>query len=513
MSLVLRLVKGTQLTHEELDGNFVFLNDRISGLTSSVDVAPYNGGTTYTGSTYVSYSGNLYLHISGTPTTGVIPDSDPTKWQLVSSGVLIHEKNKDQYLDFGGANQVSASEIRSLIDNSTLILTTQSDLSDAVINGTLIREAVYLVTDNDPIFYVKAQTNNSLYHDAFAVRYIPKHTTLGGTYEFWNGGSYAINDKVVYGNYVYKNITGDNSGNPRVTGFDWEIVNPLVVPSDYIFSTVKAKIQQRKDYGIGSLIEFEDSDGNEFMLWQYPCIGTTNNKFTNSYWFGHDMHVEGTFANNIFKNLQAVGASFERIMGVYEFNEMYNSVFVSNYGIMDGEFKQNNLRNTVLHSASESTDAGFKFNRNTVDFASQIAIELRPSAVIEDCVINSKGSDAVDVLDGSSAVTGSTLDLNFNTINDAYGIFEVGTADITIDSLTGMPSHFEKVILRPSVGRTITVASLASSFVSANGQIVDNGVGGGLYNLVGDNGDYVAVSRKIVNGFNVYYFEQHITQP
>lgn len=505
MSLVLRLVKGTQLTHEELDGNFVFLNDRISGLTSSVDVAPYNGGTTYTGSTYVSYSGNLYLHISGTPTTGVIPDSDPTKWQLVSSGVLIHEKNKDQYLDFGGANQVAASEIRSLIDNSTLIITTYADLSDAVINGTLIREAVYLVTDNDPIFYVKAQTNNSLYHDAYAVRYIPKHTTLGGTYEFWNGGSYAINDKVVYGNYVYKNLTGDNSGNPRVTGLDWEIVSPLSVPTDYIFSTVKAKIQQRKDYGIGSLIEFEDSDGNEFMLWQYPCIGTTNNKFINSFWFGHDMHVEGTFANNIFKNIQAVGASFERIMGVYEFNEMYNSVFVSNYGIMDGEFKQNNLRNCVLHSVTESTNSGFKFNYNIVDFPSTVGLELRPDAVIENCVINSKGSDAVDVLDGSSAVSGSTLDLNFNTINDAYGIFEVGTADITIDSLTGMPSHFEKVILRPSVGRQISYTSTTGFAISSDGMLSDEGIAVGGFVLVGDNVDYAIIERKIVNGFNCFH--------
>lgn len=507
MSLVLRLVKGSQLTHEELDGNFVFLNDRISGLTSSVDVAPYNGGTTYTGATYASYSGNLYLHISGTPTTGVIPDSDPTKWQLVSSGVLIHEKNKDQYLDFGGANQVSASEIRSLIDNSTLILTTQSDLSDAVINGTLIREAVYLVTDSDPVFYVKAQTNNSLYHDAFAVRYIPKHTNLGGTYEFWNNGSYSVNDKVVYGNYVYKNLTGDNSGNPRVTGFDWEVVSPLTVPTDYIFSTVKAKIQQRKDYGIGSLIEFEDSDGNEFMLWQYPCIGTTNNKFINSFWFGHDMHVEGTFANNIFKNLQAVGASFERIMGVYEFNEMYNSVFASNYGIMDGEFKQNNIRNTVLHSASESTDAGFKFNRNTVDFASQIAIELRPSAVIEDCVINSKGSDAVDVLDGSSAVTGSTLDLNFNTINDAYGIFEIDTADITIDSLVNDPPHFEKFIVRPSSGQFIDFILLDAASVTSNTQLVDSLGENSVKTISGDLGQYAIIERYTNQGFTVYRVE------
>jgi len=508
MSLVLRLVKGSQLTHEELDGNFVFLDGRISGLTSSVDVAPYNGGTTYTGATYVSYSGNLYLHISGTPTTGVIPDSDPIKWQLVSSGVLIHEKNKDTYLDFGGANQVSASEIRSLIDNSTLILTTQSDLSDAVINGTLIREAVYLVTDSDPVFYVKAQTANSLYHDAFAVRYIPKHVSLGGTYDFWNiGSAYAINNKVVYGNYVYKNLTGDNSGNPRVTGIDWEIVSPLSVPTDYIFSTVKSKIQQRKDYGVNGLIEFEDSDGNEFMLWQYPSIGTTNNKFINSFWFGHDMHVEGTFANNIFKNIQSIGASFERIMGVYEFNEMYNSVFVSNYGIMDGEFKQNNLRNTVLHSVTESTNSGFKFNYNIVDFPSTVGLELRPSAVIEDCVINSKGSDAVDVLDGSSAVSGSTLDLNYNGANDAYGIFEVGAADITIDSLVNDPTHFEKFIIRPASGHFIDATTIDAASVSANGQLVDVHGSGGLETISGDLGQYFVIERYTNQGITVYRVE------
>lgn len=511
MTLVLRLVKGSQLTHTELDGNFTYLDNRISGMTSSVDVAPYNGGTTYTGSTYVSYAGNLYLHISGTPTTGVIPDSNPTKWQLVSSGVLIHEKNKDTYLDFGGANQVSASEIRSLIDNSTLILTTQSDLSDAVINGTLIREAVYLVTDSDPVFYVKAQTANSLYHDAFAVRYIPKHVSLGGTYDFWNiGSAYAINNKVVYGNYVYKNLTGDNSGNPRVTGLDWEIVSPLSVPADYIFSTVKSKIQQRKDYGVNGLIEFEDSDGNEFMLWQYPSIGTTNNKFINSFWFGHDMHVEGTFRNNIFKNIQSVGASFERIMGVYEFNEMFHSVFNSNYGVFDGEFKQNNIRNGVLSSATESTNAGFKFNYNVLDFPSTvgISITLRPDAVIENCVINSKGSDAVDVLDGSSAVTGSTLDLNANGANDAYGIFEIDVADIDINNIVGYPStNFKSVLIKPKPGITMFYTSV--NIVTADGQLVDDGLGLFSLPISGDQGDYIQITPRVANGFNVFYVEHY----
>ena len=86
-------------------------------------------------------------------------------------------------------------------------------------------------------------------------------------------------------NYVYKNLTGDNSGNPRITGLDWEIVSPLSVPTDYIFSTVKAKIQQRKDYGIGSLIEFEDSMVTSLCYGNILALETTNNKFINSFWF------------------------------------------------------------------------------------------------------------------------------------------------------------------------------------------------------------------------------------
>jgi hypothetical protein len=137
-------------------------------------------------------------------------------------------------------------------------------------------------------------------------------------------------------------------------------------------------------------------------------------------------------------------------------------------------------------------------------------LNLRLNAIIEDCLINSKGSDAVDQLDGSAAVTGSTLDLNYNLTNDAYGIFEITTANITIDSLSGFTSHFEKIILRPAIGRTITSVSLGASFVSADSQLVDNGIGVRFYKAIGNNGDYLVISKRVVNGFNVYFIEQNI---
>ena len=501
MSLVLRNTKGSALTHTELDGNFTYLDTRISGLSSSVDIAPYNGGTTYTGSVYVSYNGNVYLHISVTPTTGVIPSSDPTKWQLVSAGVLIHEKNKDTYLDFGGANQVSAADLKTLLDNQDLIIVSVSELSSLITSGTLIREATYLVSDNTPAFYAKAATSNSLYPFANAIRFIPKHTSVGGSYDYWNGGSYSIDDKVVFGNYVYKNKNGDNSGYPRTTTSDWEVVDPLTTPSDYLLDVVSAKVQQRKDYGFNGLIEFEDSDGNEFLDIYYPCLNTSNNKFISSRWFDFDIHVEGIFRNNIFMKLKSTGASISVIKGTYEQNVMNNSVLSANYYEFDGEFKENDCRNVILEMQTNTT-SGFKFNRNIVDFSSIQGIPLRSSAVIEDCVINSKGSTAVDTLNGSTAVTGMELDLNANSANDAYGVFVVGTADIIIDSLTGFPSHFEKIILKPATGRVINYTTTTNFAVTSDGQLVDNGEASGGFDIVGDDSDYLILEKRVVNGFN-----------
>jgi hypothetical protein len=62
-----------------------------------------------------------------------------------------------------------------------------------------------------------------------------------------------------------------------------------------------------------------------------------------------------------------------------------------------------------------------------------------------------------------------------------------------------MPSQFEKVIIRPAVGRLI---NYTTTFASFDGQLVDySGLGG---DLVGDNGDYAIIERVTVTGFSCY---------
>lgn len=112
--------KGSELTYAELDGNFIELYDYLSAMNSGSEIAPYDNGATYTGTDYVSYNGNIYVHISPTSTTGVFPDTDPTKWQLTSIGALAHQKDKDSFLAFGSASQVGATDIYDILNNQVI---------------------------------------------------------------------------------------------------------------------------------------------------------------------------------------------------------------------------------------------------------------------------------------------------------------------------------------------------------------------------------------------------------
>jgi hypothetical protein len=108
-----------ELTWTEHDNNWIILYDKVKEL-SEVEITgvdPYSAGTEYSVSDpYVTYNGNTWEYINPTPQTGITPGTDPLTWSLVSQGLFSHQQNKDQYLDLGGANEVSAEDIKSLVD-------------------------------------------------------------------------------------------------------------------------------------------------------------------------------------------------------------------------------------------------------------------------------------------------------------------------------------------------------------------------------------------------------------
>jgi hypothetical protein len=113
--------KGSELTFDEEDTNFVIIHDAIKEL-SEVEVggiSAYNAGTTYsltTPPTYVTYNNNTWEYIKVTPSSGTTPGTDATVWSLASNGVFSHQQNTDTYLAQGTANECSASDLRALLD-------------------------------------------------------------------------------------------------------------------------------------------------------------------------------------------------------------------------------------------------------------------------------------------------------------------------------------------------------------------------------------------------------------
>ena len=111
--------KGSELTWDEEDENFVIIHDAISEL-ANVEVSgvdPFDADTEYsTADPYVTYNGNTWQYINAIPQTGVTPGSDALTWSLVSNGLFTHQQNTDTILANGTADEVSAAEIRAFID-------------------------------------------------------------------------------------------------------------------------------------------------------------------------------------------------------------------------------------------------------------------------------------------------------------------------------------------------------------------------------------------------------------
>jgi len=113
--------KGSALTWIQLDTDLKIIADACRELAAIGDTSgfePYNNATTYSDDDpdYVSYNGNIYEYINPIPQSGITPGTDPLTWQIASQGQFAHIQNTDQYLDFGGANQVSAAAIKAFIE-------------------------------------------------------------------------------------------------------------------------------------------------------------------------------------------------------------------------------------------------------------------------------------------------------------------------------------------------------------------------------------------------------------
>lgn len=153
--------KGSALTWTELDTNFeILINELLSIQADAVaSIAPYDAVTIYdpADTNYVSYLGNIYLFIGGSPTAGVTPGTNPAIWQLSSQGALSHVQGTDLTLGGGSPFSINAIQLRGLYDNQ-IISATYSQVAATKGLNTLRPGYWYYCTDK--FVMIKAVQNN-----------------------------------------------------------------------------------------------------------------------------------------------------------------------------------------------------------------------------------------------------------------------------------------------------------------------------------------------------------------
>lgn len=134
--------KGLELANADFDDNIINIRKDFESLSYTDGVDAYNAGTTYddTIEKYATYSGKTWQWINASPGSGVTP-ADGVYWQEVFPSIMAHQKNRDTILDEGGANEVTAEEIRDFIDGgltttTNLGISTKTDESFVITSST-----------------------------------------------------------------------------------------------------------------------------------------------------------------------------------------------------------------------------------------------------------------------------------------------------------------------------------------------------------------------------------------
>jgi len=135
--------KDDFLDNADFDSNMINIYDDLVALCLTNGVIAYDISTEYDDAVinYATYDGRLWKFVNAVPSVNVTPGTNEAYWIEVFPTELAHRKNSDTILDEGGANEVTASEIRAFIDagltsTTNLSLSEQTDVSVKINSST-----------------------------------------------------------------------------------------------------------------------------------------------------------------------------------------------------------------------------------------------------------------------------------------------------------------------------------------------------------------------------------------
>lgn len=501
---------NSELTYTEGDDNLLYLLDQLDLLKDISGLTPYSPSSTYLGGvTYiVGYSGIAYLFISTSNQTGVTPLGNPLVWQPVSNAILLHQQNTDNYLAFGTANEVTASVAHELIYNQIISVSTTA-LITLVSSSTLKPNRTYFINDIDggfPVF-VKSISNSSISNEAKLMLRSPLQTI-----EEWisddDGASYIIDDVVVYGTWVYTNLTGSNTNNPPdVDNINWQVLGREITAYEDRWVSVSFGVQTNTNS-----LKFEEVHDPQinFKMDSYYFFNNVflykNNKYDN--YTEKNSAIIATNYTGIFASNSAInGGTIIVVKGIgsISFVKVNHATFTHAERI-DGSITEVFLERVKLIFPN-GLNAGETFQKVSIcgfSMLSPSAVELRVRAnqsVNEDTIITPQGSTLIDISNPITTVT--NLDLSIMGYPDLFGGFVIVSDSTQIVKVLNYHGFFP-VELIPDGSTSFDIYFTDPASASAHNQLIINpNYLTGAATILGNANQKVILKKRVqANGFN-----------
>jgi len=499
--------KGSTLTWSEEDNTFIFLYDLVQAALAidTASFAPYNAGTTYTNvdPDYVSYNGNIYECIVAS-TVGNLP-TDATKWTLVSVGEFTHIKDRDQYLDFGGATQVSAAALYRVL---TVTQVTAANFASFAAAGSLNKNSYYEITDDATLqLFIRTGLTGFDYSTNAVLRVRMPDATVAPT---WTTGSIALNQRRSWDNLVYNHITSTNTTtSPDADSTNWAVVitsNTTYYKSIYYTAKVRFSgsafvVLQATDPKTGDV--YGTVTGITRLI--NPAYGSDVNNVNHCDEGSYIIAPNVSNSVHIRGNKLRAGASIEAsglITGNIGTNRLENALLSIGLNF-DGSVTGSSIKGCQVIIPDDATggmtDTIIEFND-----PNDISFNIRSGATLDANTINKYGSDVSDTIDMTSK---SELDCDsVDPDNEYVGVYlmESGNGTETVSSIINMPSRFPSKIVA-GIGTAWTIEIVDGATVTGDGQIVgDLGtLNGSSIPLIGNGVSCIIVEPVTIDGFLV----------
>lgn len=413
-----------------------------------------------------------------------------------------HTQNTDLYLASETANEVSAADLRSFLDELTITL---SDFNTALTGSELTPGRRYFITDLK--LHVVAVGGNSISAYGTYDALIPNTDTVQ---PYWDADTaYAIGDKVMDNFIVYTSLTAHTNATPPASDSTNWVAASTSDATAYTLNTNSCTILWKKSDGVLQINKKIDNNGNEHFMPVELFLEAQNTLDVQSYIniIGHGNGL--VVLNNLIRSQINIS---RYIVGEISSNVLVQSQIYAN-SIFTGVINACKFYNVVLYLNAAAGVSSQFIQYCNFDFASPKELTIRDGAVLTNYFFNDNESNAVDQLDGGDAVSGATLFLNTNGENDVYGVYEIINNDTTINKIPfneWPAAGYKKIIVKPAPGRQVIMNTVDTASITDDVIVSDQF--GGSFTLVGDRGDYVILEKRYADGSNCVYATHVIIQ-